>query len=262
MNKRHAKTTTTQRPQSIEFTLNTDVVKEISFTCLLYGGTIDWGDEEIEHRNNTISDLNTFFTHEYTCAMGIVTVKISGTKICEFSIQDVKLVDFKLINCDFLHRLYIVNCNLQSLKFDRSNLLVLFCGCNCLEELQVDTLPNMAILNCQNNYIKHLDLTANLNLCCLECKCNNLSEIQISEQNTKLHYLHCSFNALSKNALDEIFTILLDAVGVLGLELDFAYNPGTSEIDKSGFKELFWDVKNIYYEKLVARFTEYTKECV
>ena len=66
----------------------------------------------------------------------------------------------------------------------------------------------------------------------------------------------------SKNALDEIFTILLDAVGVLGLELDFAYNPGTSEIDKSGFKELFWDVKNIYYEKLVARFTEYTKECV
>lgn len=61
MNKRHAKTTTTQRPQSIEFTLNTDVVKEISFTCLLYGGTIDWGDEEIEHRNNTISDLNTFF---------------------------------------------------------------------------------------------------------------------------------------------------------------------------------------------------------
>ena len=50
MNKRHAKTTTTQRPQSIEFTLNTDVVKEISFTCLLYGGTIDWGDEEIEHR--------------------------------------------------------------------------------------------------------------------------------------------------------------------------------------------------------------------
>ena len=81
MNKRHAKTTTTQRPQSIEFTLNTDVVKEISFTCLLYGGTIDWGDEEIEHRNNTISDLNTFFTHEYTCAMGIVTVKISGTKI-------------------------------------------------------------------------------------------------------------------------------------------------------------------------------------
>ncbi|HAP19417.1 MAG TPA: hypothetical protein DCR38_16860 [Butyricimonas virosa] len=164
MNKRHAKTTTTQRPQSIEFTLNTDVVKEISFTCLLYGGTIDWGDEEIEHRNNTISDLNTFFTHEYTCAMGIVTVKISGTKICEFSIKDVKLVDFKLINCDFLHRLYIGNCNLQSLKFDRSNLLVLFCGCNCLEELQVDTLPNMAILNCENNYIKHLDLTANLSL--------------------------------------------------------------------------------------------------
>lgn len=49
---------------------------------------------------------------------------------------------------------------------------------------------------------------------------------------------------------------------MLGLELDFAYNPGTSEIDKSGFKELFWDVKNIYYEKMVARFTEYTKECV
>ena len=259
MNKRHAKTTTTQKLQSIEFTLNTDVVKEISFTCLLYGGTINWGDEEIEQRNNTISDLNNSFTHKYTCAMGIVTIKITGTQICEFSIQDVKLTDFKLIDCDFLHRLYIVNCDLRSLKFDRSDLLVLFCGCNFLEELKVDTLPNMAILNCENNYIKHLDLTANLNLCCLECKCNNLSQIQISEQNTKLHYLHCSFNALSKNALDEVFTILHDAIGALGFELDFAYNPGTSEIDKSGFKELFWDVKNIYYEKMVSRFTEYVK---
>lgn len=207
MNKRHAKTTTTQRPQSIEFTLNTGCRKRNIF-YLFVVWRYNWlGDEEIEHRNNTISDLNTSFTHEYTCAMGIVTVKISGTKICEFSVQDVKLIDFKLIDCDFLHRLYIVNCNLQSLKFDRSNLLVLFCGCNCLEELKVDTLPNMAILNCQNNYIKHLDLTANLNLCCLECKCNNLSDIKMSEQNTKLHYLHCSFNYLSKNTLENLFTI-------------------------------------------------------
>lgn len=82
-----------------------------------------------------------------------------------------------------------------------------------------------------------------MNLCCLECKCNNLSQIQISEQNTKLHYLHCSFNALSKNAFDEIFTILHDAIGALGFELDFAYNPGTCEIDKTGFRDLFWDVK-------------------
>ena len=84
MNKRHAKTTTTQRPQSIEFTLNTDVVKEISFTCLLYGGTIDWGDEEIEHRNNTISDLNTFLRTNTRVQWGLLRSKYLARRFVNF----------------------------------------------------------------------------------------------------------------------------------------------------------------------------------
>lgn len=42
--------------------------------------------------------------------------------------------------------------------------------------------------------------------------------------------------------------------------MDYAFNPGTDQIDKSGFDKSFWNVNNIYYETMIPRLEEYTRD--
>ncbi|WP_270545091.1 hypothetical protein [Butyricimonas paravirosa] len=250
-----------KRIGSLEFTFNADLVKEVIFSCSVEDGEIDWGDGTVELRNNIkITDSENKFKHDYSSTSGIVTVHVAGTWIFEFSIRDIELIAFKVVGCKKMHGLYVINCNLQRLTFIRSTLLVLYCGCNKIRKLNLRKISNLIMLNCENNYIKSLDLTTNLSLCRVNCKFNLLNEIKLSELNTKIHYLRCSFNNLSKEVLSEIIDILLTRLGLIGFDMDYAFNPGTDQIDKSGFDKSFWNVNNIYYETMIPRLEEYTRD--
>lgn len=170
---------------------------------------------------------------------GIVTVHVAGTWIFEFSMRDIELIAFKVVGCKKMHSLYVINCNLQRLTFIRSTLLVLYCGCNKIRKLNLRKISNLIMLNCENNYIKSLDLTTNLSLCRVNCKFNLLNEIKLSELNTKIHYLRCNFNNLSKDVLSEIIDILLTRLGLIGFDMDYAFNPGTVKLTSLALTNLF-----------------------
>jgi Leucine-rich repeat (LRR) protein len=77
-----------------------------------------------------------------------------------------------------------------------TNLTILYCDRNQLEDININGLPKLKELDCDRNELVNLDISKNIALVGLDCSDNQLSILDISK-NTALTLLDCSNNKIN-----------------------------------------------------------------
>jgi len=127
-------------------------------------------------------------------------------------------------------------------------LIILNCGFNQIETLNVSALTNLTTLVCAANKLSELNVSTLTNLTYLDCASNKLSELNVSAL-TKLTYLDCNNNQLTELNVSPLvnLTILfcginqlteLNVSALVNLEALSCYNNQLTELNVSALTKL------------------------
>ncbi|MCL2063441.1 MAG: hypothetical protein FWG98_03585 [Candidatus Cloacimonetes bacterium] len=183
--------------------------------------TIDWSDGSESVNWEFIDNNWTMFTHEFTDATPR-TITITGDNITG-------------LNC--------IRSGLTSLDVSRNTALtVLFCSYNLLTALDVSQNVSLTILGCSNNEITALDLSQVAALISLDCGYNQLTELDVSRNIALNDELHFSYNQLTADALNALFSTL-HSNDFTKKEIHIGGNPGSADCDPSIAEAKGWTVE-------------------
>lgn len=132
-----------------------------------------------------------------------------------------------------------------------TNLTVLHCDQNQLEDIDIKALTKLKELDCERNKLLKLDISKNIDLVVLDCSDNQLSVLDISK-NTTLTILDCSYNKISN--LDTAKNVFLTKFWCNSnqlVSLDLSKNPYLNELKCNRNQLANLDLsKNVYLTDL------------
>ena len=196
----------------IEIKVTPNSVNKVEFNATARKITIDWGDGSTDEL--TPNSVRRNFAHEYP-NQNLQNIKVNTEGMTSFNCANNSggiISELRFGNCPELTEL---NCN-----------------SNQLTVLDVNKCTTLTVLSCNINQLTVLDVSKCTTLAELSCGNNQLTVLDVSKC-TALTKLYCIGNKLTASALTTLLISLPTRIPGSGAVIQYAFNPGTYDCDKT-----------------------------